>query len=117
MVGAALACIGAVIGVREVMKPPAAPPAASGGSMTDLAPTATVTVTVGGPVAPNAADATPTPVPTTAVVAPSAMADPANPPRWTEPLAMPGVPAPPDPFNPPPLAVDPSRGRNEPTPK
>lgn len=45
------------------------------------------------------------------VVAPSLMPDPAHPPQWTKPLALPSTPSPPDPLTPPPIAVDPERGR------
>jgi len=44
-------------------------------------------------------------------IPPEDMADPSNPPRWTKPLAEPGPPNPPDPFTPPPMEVDPDRGR------
>lgn len=46
------------------------------------------------------------------VVLPSLMPDPAHPPQWTKPLALPSKPSPPDPFTPPPMAVDPERGRS-----
>lgn len=46
------------------------------------------------------------------VVPPSLMPDPANPPQWTKPLAVPSTPKPPNPFEPPPIAVDPERGRH-----
>lgn len=44
-------------------------------------------------------------------VPPAEMPDPARPPQWTKTLAAPGPPQPPDPFVPPPIAVDPDRGR------
>ncbi len=45
------------------------------------------------------------------VVLPALMPDPAHPPQWTKPLALPSTPSPPDPMVPPPIAVDPERGR------
>ncbi len=42
---------------------------------------------------------------------PPDLPDPSNPPQWTEPLAVPGEPRPPDPFTPPEIAQDPDRGR------
>jgi hypothetical protein len=49
--------------------------------------------------------------PAKAATPPREMPDPSRPPQWTEPLATPGTPQPPDPFVPPPIAVDPNRGR------
>jgi len=45
-------------------------------------------------------------------VPPRAMPDPTHPPQWTKPLAVPTAPKPPDPFVPPPIAVDPERGHH-----
>jgi len=45
------------------------------------------------------------------VIPPEEMEDPSNPPRWTKSLAEPGPPEPPDPNTPPPMVVDPDRGR------
>lgn len=42
---------------------------------------------------------------------PPDLPDPANPPQWTKPLAVPGEPRPPDPFTPPEIEQDPDRGR------
>jgi hypothetical protein len=68
----------------------------------------------GQPVPPPGTDTRP-PVPEAPparVVLPSLMPDPAHPPQWTKPLALPSTPSPPDPSVPPPIAVDPERGRH-----
>ncbi len=63
---------------------------------------------------PSPETSTPTPVPEAPparVVPPSLMRDPAHPPQGTKPLALPSTPSPPDPSIPPPMQVDPERGR------
>ena len=48
-----------------------------------------------------------------APVPPALMSDPANPPQGTSPLAIPDPPKPPNPFDPPPMTVDPWAQRRQ----
>jgi hypothetical protein len=108
--GALLLFVALAFVVREARRPPAPSPSASGSSLTDVARTGPAAI--GGPMVPASAGPNGRePLAPPPVVLPSAMPDPANPPRWTEPLAMPGTPVPPDPFVAPPMVQDPNRGR------
>jgi hypothetical protein len=85
------------------LRPEEEPSARQGARSPD--PLATATPGASAPV-PRGPEAPPA-----RVVPPSLMPDPANPPQGTRPLALPSTPSPPDPFMPPPIAVDPERGR------
>jgi hypothetical protein len=81
-----------------------APPPAARTPLTDLAPT------VRRPVMPPSVDFGATPAPTPDwVVMPLEMPNPEAPPHGTAPLTTIAAPTPPDPFQPPPAAVNPER--------
>jgi hypothetical protein len=120
LVAAALLVLALAVGVTELQEPPRHTPEPTA-PLTDVAgpaPVVPVSTREEPPrrlaerPAPETATLAPVPeVPPTQVVAPSLMPDPAHPPQWTKPLALPSTPSPPDPSIPPPIAVDPERGR------
>lgn len=66
--------------------------------------------TTAGPGGPTiGADGRPAAAPPPYILPPD-LPDPSSPPQWTEPLATPGEPRPPDPFVEPQVAQDPNRG-------
>ena len=111
---AALAFLAVAMLVYEARKPPPAPGKGDGRApLTDVARAnqRPLEGPMSAPVAlPSGSAAQPEAVPAE-VIPPDEMPDPAHPPRWTAPLAEPGAPVPPDPFTPPPMVVDPDRGR------
>jgi hypothetical protein len=108
--------------IHEVTKTPE-PREAQGEKLKEVAPLTDVAaeqrqITLGTPEPGTQGPMASTPSPAdrvagmAQVIPPAEMADPSNPPQWTMPLAEPGEPQPPDPINPPPIEVDPDRGRS-----
>lgn len=110
LVAAALLVMAIAVLIAELQEPPRHSPEPTS-PLTDVAGTAPA---VGVRPAPPGAPDSPRPgpeAPPARMVPPSLMPDAANPPQWTRPLALPSTPSPPNPFVPPPIAVDPERGR------
>lgn len=108
--------LGTGLVIHEIRKPPRSSERGDGRSpLTDVA-RGNEGQLLAGPLNPLAAGAQPSAGQPTATapspIPPDEMPDPANPPRWTKPLAEPGPPVPPDPAVPPPMVVDPDRGRS-----